>query len=168
MDHSWTRVLGMVSTVAHLTLTLTWEILYYISSWNTTYLFNMELERSWSCQTALGALDSVNSILVWKCLLTLTTLVCLNTVLVRWVPGYRGIKGNEEHDILAEKEAMSPFVVPKSMCDVSHSADGKIVINQWGRKEQDQRWQASLGNTMFKHIIRESCIMFFGYSQLLQ
>ena len=66
-------------------------------------------------QAALNALDrgKINSRLVRDCRDALQDLADLNEVTLIWVPGHRGIAGNERADKLARKGSGIPLLGPE-------------------------------------------------------
>jgi hypothetical protein len=63
-------------------------------------------------QAAIKALDNckIYSELVWDCHQSLTTLAVHIKVYFMWVPGHRGIHGNEIADQLARMGSLCPFI----------------------------------------------------------
>ena len=61
----------------------------------------------------------VSSKLVWECLQTLQTLAADNSIALCWVPGYRGIDGNEKADALAKRGVETPYFGLEPVCGIS-------------------------------------------------
>jgi len=55
----------------------------------------------------------VTSRLVAECLDALSALASLNEVTLAWMPGHRGISGNEKADKLARKTSATPLLGPQ-------------------------------------------------------
>ena len=93
-------------------------------------------------QAALKALLShvITSKLVWECLQLLNTLGNQNKVTLVWVPGHKGIEGNEKADQLARKGATTTFVGPEPALGVTKSCI-RGVVSQWMLKEHQKRWE---------------------------
>lgn len=74
-------------------------------------------------QAALNALKSptCQSRLVWECRTLLKQLASRNRVHLYWVPGHRGIDGNEIADLLARRGSDGHFIGPEPFCGVSKS-----------------------------------------------
>lgn len=74
-------------------------------------------------QAALNALKSptCQSKLVWECRKLLKQLASKNQVHLYWVPGHRGIDGNEKADLLARNGSEGHFIGPEPFCGVSKS-----------------------------------------------
>ncbi|XP_011169786.1 uncharacterized protein LOC105202805 [Solenopsis invicta] len=58
---------------------------------------------------------SCDSALVWECITNLKLLAEDNHVTLWWIPGHEGIKGNDEADELAKKEARSLPIGPEPL-----------------------------------------------------
>jgi ribonuclease HI len=71
---------------------------------------------------------------VWERIQALVKLSTQNHVELCWVPGLRGIEGNEVADKLAKKGANTPFIGPEPVCGISKST-AKTAFYQWARKE---------------------------------
>jgi ribonuclease HI len=88
-------------------------------------------------QAAIRALRSstVTSKLVNVCLNTLKKLASLTRLIIMWVPGHRGIAGNELADELARKGAESKFIGPEPFCGFGRS-NLKEKVTEWVEKEK--------------------------------
>lgn len=108
-------------------------------------------------QAALKALTGcqVTSKLVWECTLTLLKLSANNHVMLKWVPGHRGIEGNEMADQLAKEGALRPFCGPEPICGISR-ATARDAVRNWAREEHQKLWQLTPGQKHSKLLIKNS------------
>jgi ribonuclease HI len=108
-------------------------------------------------QAALNALTGcqVSSKLVWDCTLTLIQLSANNHVMLKWVPGHRGIEGNEKADQLAKEGAVRPFYGPEPVCGISR-ATARDAAKKWAREEHQKQWQLIPGQRHSKRLIKNS------------
>ena len=95
-----------------------------------------------------------SSKLVWECLQTLQTLAAHNSIALCWVPGHRGIVGNEKADALAKRGVGTPYFGLESVCGISMRTAkttvkimdlGKTLQPQW-LKYPDHKYNVWLGN----------------------
>jgi len=92
-------------------------------------------------QAALKALSGpkVTSRLVAECLDALTALARLNEVIIAWVPGHRGISGNEEADKLARQASAKPLLGPEPALGIPKCSVREAIKN-WTRVQHLRAW----------------------------
>ncbi|KAJ8955174.1 hypothetical protein NQ318_009068 [Aromia moschata] len=75
-------------------------------------------------QAALQALacNKIKSKLVCDCLETLQALANHNKIMLKWVPGHKGVEGNEETDTLARKGSATTLIGPEPMFGIPKSS----------------------------------------------
>ena len=83
-------------------------------------------------QAAIGALKSytVNHKCVLSCIETLNTLGLDNKITIGWVPGHKGVRGNEIVDKLAKHGATTPFEGPEPGMGLGQSFLKSLLKNK--------------------------------------
>jgi hypothetical protein len=83
-------------------------------------------------QEANKALDNyhINSKLVWNCHQSLMQQVKHNRVQLIWVPGHKGIEGNETANQLAKLGFKCPFIGPEPACGIL-AGTAKKAVRDW-------------------------------------
>ena len=112
---------------------------------------NSHLTDSQSALKALSS-DQVKSNLVWDCLNALRTLSSRNKLELRWVPGHRGIQGNEKADQLAKKGADTPFFGPEPVVGIS-TTTAKTSVKIWIRDKHQSRWETYPGQRLARKLV---------------
>lgn len=120
-----------------------------------------ELQRVNICtdsQAAIGALISpkVNSRLVWECRQELDRLAQHNSVILVWVPGHRGIYGNERADALAKRASATKYLGPEPAVGVPKSTVRERK-KAWIRSQHNSHWESVPGQTHGKMYIGRTC-----------
>ena len=92
-------------------------------------------------QAALNAIKSpiCRSKLVWECRKLLKQLASNNQVHLYWVPGHRGIDGNEKADFLARQGSDGHFIGPEPFCGISNSVL-KMEFIKYEKKAIQSHW----------------------------
>lgn len=93
-------------------------------------------------QASIKALNSwvIKSKLVWECLENLKNLSVSNKVTLKWVPGHKGIEGNEKADALAREGSATSFTGPEPATGTTKSSV-RTKINQWVYRQHQTHWQ---------------------------
>jgi hypothetical protein len=82
----------------------------------------------------------VTSRLVAECRDALTELARQNRVTLIWVPGHRGITGNEEADKLARQAADMPFLGPEPALGIPRCTVREAIKN-WTEEQHTRAWK---------------------------
>lgn len=92
-------------------------------------------------QAALKALACcrITSKLVWDCLQNLKLLAKRNKVTLVWVPGHKGIAGNERADELARMGSETPFTGPEPVFGIPKTMTRRTVA-EWVKQQHQQYW----------------------------
>jgi hypothetical protein len=98
----------------------------------------------------------VTSRLVAKCLNALSELAHLNEVTLVWVPGYRGIFGNEEVDRLARQASAMPLLSPEPALGIRRCL-AREAIKNWTEYQHYSTWKDLPGHTHGKLLIGKPC-----------
>lgn len=88
---------------------------------------------------AIGATE-IQSKLVWDCTTALKHISNCNRVTLMWVPGHRGIVGNELADELARAGSLSGLVGPEPFCGLSPKVV-KTRLHEMVMDEAQQEWE---------------------------
>jgi hypothetical protein len=81
----------------------------------------------------------VTSGLVAECLDALSALPSLNRVTFTWVPGHRGISGNEEADMLARHASATPLLGPEPALGIPNCLVREAIKN-WTETQHLRAW----------------------------
>lgn len=108
-------------------------------------------------RASLLALDShtVESKLVWECMLALNTLGEANKVTLMWAPGHAGIHGNETADALAREGSARSFIGPEPFGAFPRSHQAK-EIQKWEEKRKKAHWRTTQGLRQSKIFLNHS------------
>jgi hypothetical protein len=80
-----------------------------------------------------------SSQLVWDCLQNVLLLEKCNKFALLWLPGHRGIVGNERSDALARKGSAIAFTGPEPVFGITKAtAHGPIF--DWVKGQHQERW----------------------------
>ncbi|KAJ8981503.1 hypothetical protein NQ317_016500 [Molorchus minor] len=106
-------------------------------------------------QAALQALacKNIKSKLIWNCLETLQALGNQNKVTLKWVPGHKGVEGNEEADTLARKGSDTALIGPEPMCGIPKSSV-RLWLTPWKNKKHQSYWDHIPGQTNSKWMVK--------------
>ncbi len=89
---------------------------------------------------------------VWECHKVIKSLAKDIKVHLLWVPGHKGIIGNEEADRCANSGADCPLYGPEPACCIAYSLARKSV-SQWVVEEHRRYWVSTDGNIQTKRIL---------------
>jgi ribonuclease HI len=107
-------------------------------------------------QAGLKALacHEIRSKMVWECVQDLVGLAKHNRVTLVWVPGHRGITGNEAADALARKGSEMTFTGPEPVFGISKTtARGSML--EWVKQQHRTCWNRAPGNKHGKRMMRK-------------
>jgi ribonuclease HI len=109
-------------------------------------------------QAVLKALSSpkVTSELVAECRDALTELARKNRVTLVWVPGHRGITGNEEADKLARQASEMPFLGPEPALGIPRCTVREAIKN-WTEEQHTKAWKELPGLRHSKLFTSKPC-----------
>ena len=92
-------------------------------------------------QAAIKALctNLISSEVVKECLSNLNALTKHNQVVIGWVPGHKGVPGNEATDKLAREGSTTPLQGPEPAVGISSSLS-KGAVNRWIYRRHCEYW----------------------------
>ena len=98
----------------------------------------------------------MNSGLVAECLDALTALASLIEVTLAWVPGHRGIPGNEEINKLARQASAMPLLGPEPAFRIP-KCSAREEIKNWTEVQHHSAWRDMPGHRHGKFFIGRLC-----------
>jgi len=98
----------------------------------------------------------VTSGLVAECLDALSALASLNEVTLTWVPGHRGISGNEEADKFARHASAIPLLGPEPALGIPKCSVREAIQN-WTEVQHHRAWIDMTGLRHGKLFIGRPC-----------
>jgi hypothetical protein len=109
-------------------------------------------------QSALKALNGpkVTSRLVSECLEALSALADLNKVTLIWVPGHRGICGNEQAGKLARQASVTPILGPELALGIPKCM-AREAIKNWTENQHLKTWSDTPDCRHVKLFISKPC-----------
>jgi hypothetical protein len=105
-------------------------------------------------QAAIKALGKhqITSKPVWDYHQSLIQLARHNRVQLIWVPGHKGIAGNETADLLARTGYEHPFIGPEPPCGISIGV-AKRPVRDWTNRNHIKQWESITGLKQAKGLI---------------
>lgn len=111
------------------------------------------LSDSRAALMALGSYE-IKSQIVLCCLNKLIELSKINKITLLWVPGHRGIEGNERADALARKGSSGTFIGPDPFCGIP-MCNALGWIEKWKEKKALDQWNENPGIKRAKIFLTE-------------
>ncbi|KAJ8909669.1 hypothetical protein NQ315_008899 [Exocentrus adspersus] len=105
------------------------------------YIRNKRINILTDSQAALKGLRNhkVTSRLLWECWEELSDLARHHRVVLLWVPGHSGIKGNEKADELARKGSSASYIGPEPAVGVSKTMV-RSQVKEWVNAQHKEYW----------------------------
>ena len=116
-------------------------------------------------QPALKSLSAAKftSALVADTVQALRQLAIFNSLRHVWVPGHRGIHGNETADALARKASAMPFIGPEPFAGITVTMVQR-EMHLWAVNEQSCLWQNTAKCRQAKQLVKQPHIRLTKYA----
>ena len=110
---------------------------------------------SQACLLALGEWkQGTKRLSVKECRDALNRLGRNNNITLKWIPGHRGLEGNEKVDGLAKEAAKMEFIGPEPALPISKGSI-KSMINQRTMRQHKEYWDKSTQYRQSKLLMKE-------------
>ena len=112
---------------------------------------------------SLSAAKVTSALVADTVLQALRQLAIYNSLQLVWVPGHRGIHGNEKADALARKASAMPFIGPEPFAGITVTMVQRDV-HLWAVNEQSCLWQNTAKCRQAKQLVKQPNIRLTKYA----